>query len=306
MLSSFFSFSAIFSMKQNSFLYHLLAVFVVAIWGTTFVATKVLIQNGLNPTEIFVYRFVLAYACIVFMAPKRMWSNSFADEAKLMLAGITGGSLYFITENTALGLTTASNVAMLIAISPLLTTLLGMAVFSSERSKKPERIILGSVIALIGVFIVIGNGRINLNFGSLGDLLTLCAALSWAVYSLLVKNLAKHYSGTFISRKVFGYGLLSIAIYIPFFPAHFHLEQLLLPHVWPTLLYLGVIASMVCFTAWNLVVNNIGMVKATNYININPIATFVSAYLVLGERITLLSLVGAACILVGVYLAEKK
>ena len=110
--------------KSRNFWYHILAVITVAIWGTTFVSTKILIGNGLNPTEIFLYRFVLAYAGIPFVAGKRMFANNLWDELTLLLAGITGGSLYFITENTALQLTTASNVAMIIAITPPLHTII--------------------------------------------------------------------------------------------------------------------------------------------------------------------------------------
>ena len=149
--------------KSRNFWYHILAVITVAIWGTTFVSTKILIGNGLNPTEIFLYRFVLAYAGILFVAGKRMFANNLWDELTLLLAGITGGSLYFITENTALQLTTASNVAMIIAITPLLTTLLSSLFFKSERLHRPMRVIAGSLIALVGVAAVVYNGNFVLN-----------------------------------------------------------------------------------------------------------------------------------------------
>ena len=74
--------------KSRNFWYHILAVITVAIWGTTFVSTKILIGNGLNPTEIFLYRFVLAYAGILFVAGKRMFANNLWDELTLLLAGI--------------------------------------------------------------------------------------------------------------------------------------------------------------------------------------------------------------------------
>ena len=63
---------------------------------------------------------------------------------------------------------------------------------------------------------------------------------------------------------------------------------------------------MLCFTIWSAVVKKIGTVKSTNYINLNPIATFVSAYLVLGEVISLISFIGAITIIAGVYIIEKK
>lgn len=294
------------SKSTPTFLFHIAAILAVAVWGTTFVSTKILIAHGLAPAEIFCYRFLLAYLCILFIAPRRWFSDSFIDELLLIAAGITGGSLYFITENTALGYTQASNVAMIISITPLLTTLLAMAVYKTERSKNPWRIITGAIIALAGVSIVIYNGNIVLKINPKGDMLTLTAAFSWAIYSLLIKNLGKRYSALFITRKVFAYGLLSLAVWLLWHPATFHFNRLIDWEVAGNLLFLGIVASMLCFSLWSSVVKRIGTVKATNYINLNPIITFISAYYILGERITAAALVGAAAIIAGVFIIEKR
>lgn len=254
--------------KSRNFWYHILAVITVAIWGTTFVSTKILIGNGLNPTEIFLYRFVLAYAGILFVAGKRMFANNLWDELTLLLAGITGGSLYFITENTALQLTTASNVAMIIAITPLLTTLLSSLFFKSERLHRPMRVIAGSLIALVGVAAVVYNGNFVLKINPLGDVLSFAAAFSWAVYSLLIKRITKRYPTMFVTRKVFGYGILTMLLYQLVHPTTFHWSALTATSVWTNLLFLGLIASMACFAVWNLIVKKIGTVKPSNYLYI--------------------------------------
>lgn len=126
----------------------------------------------------------------------------------------------------------ATNVAILISVTPLLATLVGMAVFRSERTKRPERVILGSVVAMAGVVVILWNGGDLAAFNPCGTALTFSAALSWAVYSLFVKKLSQRYDNVFISRKVFGYGLLSMAVWVPFFhPVSFRFEQLLVPTV---------------------------------------------------------------------------
>ena len=235
--------------QKPLYLFHLLALCIVCVWGTTFVSTKTLISNGLTPTEIFIYRFALAYICVLFMAPRRLFADTFADEMRMIAAGLTGGSVYFITENTALGMMQATNVAILISVTPLLATLVGMAVFRSERTKRPERVILGSVVAMVGVVVILWNGGDFAAFNPCGTALTFSAALSWAVYSLFVKKLSQRYDNVFISRKVFGYGLLSMAVWVPFFhPTSFRLEQLLVPTVFFNILFLGLVASMLCFT----------------------------------------------------------
>ncbi|MBO5545499.1 MAG: EamA family transporter, partial [Bacteroidales bacterium] len=122
-------------MARSRFIHHLLALAVVAVWGVTFVCTKELIRAGLQPAEIFAIRFTLAYAGIWvislipgFPAPsfagfdrRILWSRTWQDELMFVFLGISGGSFYFLTENTALAYTQASNVAFLVCIAPLLT-----------------------------------------------------------------------------------------------------------------------------------------------------------------------------------------
>lgn len=85
--------------QKPLYLFHLLALCIVCVWGTTFVSTKTLISNGLTPTEIFIYRFALAYICVFFMAPRRLFADTFADEMRMIAAGLTGGSVYFHLVN---------------------------------------------------------------------------------------------------------------------------------------------------------------------------------------------------------------
>lgn len=168
--------------------YHLIAILTVAIWGLTFISTKVLINHGLTPQEIFFYRFLIAYLGIWVISPKRLFTNNWQDELWLVAGGIFGGSLYFFTENTALGITQASNVSFIICTAPLLTTILSLLFYKSEKASKG--LIYGSLLALMGVGLIVFNGSFVLKISPIGDLLTLLAALSWAFYSLIIKKMA--------------------------------------------------------------------------------------------------------------------
>ena len=117
-------------------LYHLLAICVIAVWGTTFVNTKVLLQHGLTPAEIFLLRFIIAYLCIWFISPKKLWADNLKDELWLMALGVSGGSLYFLTENTALQLSYVNNVAFIVCTAPLITTLLAILFVKNVKSTK--------------------------------------------------------------------------------------------------------------------------------------------------------------------------
>lgn len=287
---------------QRSYKYHLAALFTVSVWGATFVSTKVLIANSLSPAQIFAMRFALAYIGIWLIAPRRLWASSVRDEMWMAAAGITGGSLYFLAENAALIYAPASNVSLIVCTAPIWTALLLSVLYRSERMS--QRQIVGCAIAFAGVVLVILNGRFVLHLSPAGDLLSLAAALMWMVYSLAVKSLAGRYPVLFLTRKVFFYGLLTIAPVFLVEPLAVNWEVLARPAVWGNLLFLGVVASLICYVLWNAAMHHLGAVRATNYIYLNPLVTILTAAAFIGERITLTALVGAALILWGMWRAE--
>ena len=249
--------------KNRILLFHFITALVVIIWGTTFVSTKVLLQHGLGPMDIMFYRFVIAYLCLLSISHKRLWAHTWKDEGMLMLAGLTGGTLYFIAENNALGISQASNVALLVCTTPIFTSLLANWVFKEPLRKN---MMIGSLIALVGVGLVVFSGSVILKINPLGDFLSIMAALMWAVYCLILKPLGNRYSTAFITRKVFLYSILSVMVYFLFDPLLVDTEILLNPIVMFNLLFLGIVASMLCFIAWNAAVKVLGPSRTANYI----------------------------------------
>ncbi len=293
-------------MKTNSnFFYHLVAFITVAIWGTTFVSTKVLMLNGLTPAQIFTLRFIIAYVLMLGFNHRRLFSDSWKDEAKMALLGITGGSLYFLSENESMNYTTTTNTSLIVCSCPLFATLLVRLVY--RHSSRINGIqLLGSLLAFVGMIIVVLNGRFVLHLSPVGDALAFTACMCWAVYSLLMKSVTDSYSAAFITRKVFFYGVLTILPYYLFVPDLPPVVIFSKPQVIGNLLFLGCLASMVCFLTWNWCISKLGAVKATNWVYFNPITTMIFASWVLGEKITPYFLAGAACILLGMYVADKK
>ena len=220
-----------------------------------------------------------------------------------MLSGLTGGTLYFIAENNALRISQASNVALLVCTTPIFTALLANLIFKEPLRKN---MMIGSFIALIGVGLVVFSGSVILQINPLGDFLSIMAALMWAIYCLILKPLGKRYPTTFITRKVFIYSILSVMVYFLFDPLMMDVETLTNPIVLLNLFFLGIVASMLCFIAWNAAVKVLGPSRTANYIYVQPMSTLILSSIILSEIITLTSLIGAACIIGGVYLAEKE
>lgn len=290
--------------RNNTWIYHLVAFATVAIWGCTFVSTKVLMLNGLSPAQIFTLRFLIAYVMMLAVYHSRLWADSWRDELKMMLLGISGGSLYFLSENEAMNFTSTTNTSLIVCSCPLFATLLVRLVYRSTTRISMMQL-GGSLLAFAGMVIVVLNGRFVLHLSPLGDALAFTACLSWSVYSLLMKWVSAKYGAAFITRKVFFYGVLTILPYYIFYPTLPTAAVLTKLVVVGNLAFLGCLASMICFLTWNWCISKLGAVKATNWVYFNPITTMIFASWVLGEQITPYFLAGATCILLGMFVADR-
>ena len=288
--------------------YHIVAFLTVAVWGTTFVWTKLLIINGLSPAQIFTLRFIIAYVLLTGFSlwrGRHKWlSDNWRDELTMMALGLTGGSMYFLTENESLRFTTATNTSLIVCSCPLFAMLIIALFYKSERFSRLQA--LGSLLALIGMAAVVLNGHFVLHLSPLGDTLAFSACICWALYTLLMKPVMGRYPAMFITRKVFFYGILTILPYYIFVPDMPSMDVLMRPKVALNLLFLGSVASMLCYLTWSWCMKGLGAVRCTNYVYFNPITTIVAAWIILNEQITIFFLIGSALIIGGMVLMNKK
>jgi drug/metabolite transporter (DMT)-like permease len=127
----------------------------------------------------------------------------------------------------------------------------------------------------------------------------------WVIYSIIIPKVETKYDSLTITRKVFFYGVLTLLPYFAIEPYEVTLEMLTRPVVIGNLLFLGLLASLICYWTWNVVIIKLGAVRSTNYLYINPIVAMITSHIVLNEHITPLAMVGTTLILVGMYLAQK-
>lgn len=138
------------------------ALITIIIWGTTFVSTKILLES-FRPTEILFIRFIIGFLTLTFIYPKRMRGTEIRQEIIFAAAGLTGICLYYLLENIALTFTAASNVGLIISLSPFFTALLS-AIAEKEGRKNGKRFFLGFILAFIGIALISFNGKsLNLN-----------------------------------------------------------------------------------------------------------------------------------------------
>jgi len=289
--------------KSSEFWYHVAAFGMILVWGISFLNTRVLLDAGLTPTEIFVARFIIAYVSLLVISGFKVRFTGWRDELLFVVCGIAGGSAYFIAENTALELTLISDVAVLVSTAPLTTALMGAIFYRDERITWMSCV--GMIIAFIGsVMLALKNGLV---WGDsiVGDLLALLAAFVWAFYSMALKRLNRTYKTLFITRKLFFYGILSALPLLMMEDSQINWQAVRRPEVWGNLIYLGLVCSLAAYFIWGITVKRIGAVRASNYFYLSPIISMIAAAIWFGERTTAIAYVGCVLILAGVIMAEK-
>lgn len=280
---------------------YLLCLFAVLVWGTTFVTTKQLLV-ALPPAQILLLRFVIGYAALWALSPKPLRWQGWRCEGRLALSGTLGISLYFFFENLALIHGSAGMVSVVVCISPLLTALLSR--FLRLGTRLTRGYWLGFALAIAGVAITVTRGDLRqLDGAFLGAGLAALGALTWSAYTLIPQRVPHPAGGLAVTRRTFFWGLLAMLPLCAWEADAWRFAPLLdLGNAW-RLLFLGLLASALCYAAWNFAVARLGGVRATLCLYLNPVVGVFAAALVLGEPLTPIVLLGVALTLTGVALS---
>ena len=257
---------------------HLLALFTIICWGTTFISTKILLVD-FSPIEILLTRFVIGLSILYIIRPEPLKLRHEEHRLYLVVAALSGITLYYLMENIALTYTYASNVGIISSTAPFFAAIL--ASFTLRKHAITGPFILGFIISMIGiVFIALEESSLNIN--PKGDILALGAAVLWAVYAVVLKKIcAFGYDMIVITREIFLYGVILMIPPVIFMGFNIDLIYLLEPVNLANMLYLGIGASAICFLTWNFATKYLGVVKTTVYIYACPVVTVITAYLVL-------------------------
>lgn len=283
---------------------HFYAIFTILVWGSCFVLTKEMLTTY-TAIQIIPLRMALAYVTLWVLRPKTLKLPR-KDELMFILIGVTGGSLYFFLQNTALSYTYAANVSILVALAPILTVILAQ-LFSRSGERLGKYVYIGAVIAIVGVVLVVLNGQLTFHLNPLGDLIALGAAFMWALYSILIKKYTERYDNFLVTRRVMLWAFLTSVPLMLVTDGMPDLRPLFTtPRILLSWLFLGVFGNAVCFAIWNVAFKRLGVVITNNYLYASPFVTLAAGYLILHEEITLMSIIGAVLITAGVIVALKK
>ncbi len=288
---------------NHKFVGHALALLTCVIWGISFISSKILLEI-FTPGEILFIRFLTAYLVLWICFPKPFLYSDWKTELLCLGAAFFGMLLYQYLENTALIYTSTSNVGLLVATAPFFT---GIAATLTGSEKINSSFLVGFLLSIIGVFLVVFNGKFVLAMNPLGDFLAILAAFIWAFYSILTNLLNSRRKNILqVTRRMFLYATLMSVPFICTGNFASKLTEFLQLRYILNLLFLGGLASGVCFVIWNMAIKKMGAVSSSVYLYLIPVVTLLFSNLLLGEPITVLAVLGTVCILAGLILSQRK
>ena len=280
----------------------LLLLFCVVIWGWTFVATKICLAY-MSPIALVGLRFLIGMPLLFAVLRARRIPIAFSRREWIALsAGASIIAVHFIMQAVALTYTSATNTAWIIAVTPLALAVLSWLLLG-ERIGRHE--IAGIAVATAGILLLVSNGNLT-EFNwlrSVGDWLVLASAHTWALYTIVTRDVARARNPLSVTLVVFTPTLLLCLGYLVFRSG-----------VWPlpalpamallALLFLGVLGTLTQWF-WQIAVARIGGARAGVFLYLEPVATTVVAVPLLDESFTGAAAAGAVLVLAGVYWAQR-
>ena len=281
----------------------LFPLFAMALWAGNVIVSKMAAGN-ISPLAITFYRLALAVAVMSLFVAVPAWRNRAIIRhswPKLMFLGFLSMAFYQCLSYWAADTSTATNMAIITALTPLLTMLVSSLVLREHPSLG---MILGGAIALWGTaYLISGGAPAELLKGNyrIGDMLMLGAALCYAVYSVLLRKwriALPAWQSTYLQAASALVFMLPMLLLVPAGQASLDAATI------PLILYAGILASVVLPFFWIKGVEHLGPNHCSVFMNVLPVMTAGLAIVLLNEQLGWHHLVGGSIALVGVLIAQ--
>ena len=274
-----------------------------ALWGTSFVAAKVVL-DAVPPVTLAVLRFAIGLA--VLLPLTRAAGVRPARGRVPALLGLTGVALLFLCQNVGLERTSAANATLIMnGAYPVLTAALAAAFL---RERLTGRLALGIPISLVGVAAtVVGGSGTGLDVSVVGDLLILAGTLCAALYAVIGRR-AFAGTGADLLANLSGSTLYGTLFLLPI--AAFEVQSVGVPSPapgdWLLIAYLGAGCSGLTYLLWAYGLRHLGAGEGATVCNLEIAVGVVAASILLGEPLAAVQLAGGALILAGAWVAAGR
>jgi drug/metabolite transporter (DMT)-like permease len=272
---------------------------VLVLWASAFAGIKAGL-TAYGPGQVALLRFgtaslvLAAYALVV-----RMRLPARRDLPRLIIAGITGITIYHVALNYGEMKVSAGAASLLIAAGPIFTALMSVA-FLGERLRWIGWV--GIAISFTGVALI--------SFGEGGGftfepaaLLVLVSAVSTSVYFIVSKEPLTRYSALEMTSYAIWLGTVPMLVFLPGL-----VSQMGAASAPATLavIYLGVFPGAIAYVLWSYALARMPASLLSTFLYLSPALAILIAWIWIGEVPEALTLVGGALAVAGVVVVNTR
>jgi len=275
-------------------------------WGASSIAAKEALKQ-LNAVEIVTLRFAIALFILITAALLLKGKDVLKIDAKdipmFVLLSLANVSVGFILQVQALNYTTVTNFSLEFNLSTFFIMLLGVVLLDERLTGKK---MIGAIVAFAGAVIIISGGRMDLSSAHfIGDIMGVGSAISFGLFTVFSKKIARKYDILTILIYTFLFGVLEL---LPCYILGTPMTPLasLSALSWSSILFLAVLCSVFAFIIYTHGLNRLKASDVAMSIYVTPLAGIVLAVILLGETMSILTVGGAALILTGMYVAQER
>jgi drug/metabolite transporter (DMT)-like permease len=286
--------------QKAALLYPFLAI---VLWAGNVIASR-LSAHTIGPQAITFYRLLLAVALMSLFVARPAWRNRRAiwpHLGQLAILGFLAMCLFQSLSYLAAETTTATNMAVFTALTPLLTVGLSATLLGDDPTLG---MVGGGALSLAGLIYLVSSGDVSVllrNGVHSGDALMLLAALVYALYGVLLKRWALPIPGW---QSTYMQALCALAVMFPAYLATPASLRELNAATLPLIGYAGGLASVVLPFFWIKGVEQLGPSRCGVFMNLLPVLTAAAAVVMLGEPVRPFHVIGGGLALFGVACAQ--
>lgn len=277
------------------------ALFAVVVWGASFIATKVGVQQ-VSPLTVIWLRFGIGVLVLAIAVPlrKEFVLPRAVDLRFFVALGALGITVHQWLQATGLETALASTTAWIVAAIPLVIALVSRIVLDEPLRRNH---LIGIVFGTCGVLMVVSQGEwtslLEGTFGTPGDGLVALSTITWALFSVYSRKGLRRHRAAPMMLYVMGSGWLLSAL--PWLLAGGPAEVAVLnAEGWIAVLFLGIFCSGLAYIAWYDALKALPVTQVASLLYLEPLITMIVAASLLGEPVTVAALIGGGVILLGV------
>ena len=270
---------------------------VTVIWGSTFPLSKIVLEE-IPPLFYLGIRYTLTTLIMGVLFPKQLFQNLKPTFAKAFPLGIAIFFAY-LTQTLGVNLTTASKAGFFTAFSVVLVPIL---LFFINRQKPPKSLMVGVVLALVGLALMSGLMDEQINFNQ-GDFLVLLCAFGFAIQIILVARL--HPSSNPASVATIQFATVALfsflmAFFMEEIPSFAHIS----PKVWWILLFLSAFGTAFAYTIQIYAQKEMSAGQAAMILTFEPVFSAIFSFYILKEQQNLTTVTGGLFIVFGMIISQ--